>query len=86
MDQLAQNRRENRETNSTKPEHHSPARFPLSICSASREEFISPIELTIRDGQGNPTTLPDDLWGHLFIIGPSGSPESSPVEGDSKTA
>ncbi|MEM7590947.1 MAG: hypothetical protein AAF383_05415, partial [Cyanobacteria bacterium P01_A01_bin.83] len=60
MDQLAQNLRQDQDTNSTNLEHHSPARFPLSICSASREELTIP-ELTIRDGNDNPTTLPNDL-------------------------
>ncbi len=60
----------------------SPSRFPRSIFSVSRQEFINPIDLTIRDANGNQAKLPDDLHGHFFIVGPAGSANSLPVEGD----
>lgn len=58
------------------------SRFPQTVVAVSREEFIEPIELTIKDGEGNITTLPDDLQGHYFMISPVGSPNSAQVEGD----
>ena len=63
-------------------EQSLPSRFPQTIVAVSREEFIDPVKLTIRDADGNETTLPYDLHGHFLVIGPSGSPNSSPVEGD----
>ena len=63
-------------------EHNSPSRFPLSACSASREEFIYSIKLTIRDREGNSATLPDDLRGNFFLTAPCGSPQSSVLKED----
>ena len=58
--------------------------FPKAILSANRQEISpdSPLNLTIRDGLGNPTNLPDDLQGAVFIIAPVGSVESPVVEGE----
>ncbi len=62
----------------------SQSRFPQAILAVSREEFYDrPLQLTVRDGKtGEETTLPKDLHGHFFIIGPAGSVKSSTVEGD----
>ena len=54
--------------------------FPRAVFSCSREEYLG-LELTVKDSQGNLTDLPDDLTGHLLIIGPVGTPDSSAVEG-----
>ena len=62
----------------------SPSRFPRSIFSVSQEEFITPIELTVRDGNGNKTTLPLDLHGHFFILGACGSPQSPTIDGENQ--
>lgn len=59
-----------------------PSRFPQGIVAVSREEFLSPIELTIRDKDDKEATLPNDLHGYFLIIGPSGSLDSPIVEGD----
>jgi len=62
------------------PHPNYPSRFPQTVVSVSREEFIDPIALTVRDAAGNETTLPDDLTGHYFMVSPVGSPNSSRVE------
>ncbi len=62
-----------------------PSRFPQTVVAVSREEFIEPIELTIKDAAGNKATLPEDLLGHYFMVSPVGSPNSSQVEGDDQT-
>ena len=67
----------------TTPE--SSSRFPQTVVAVSREEFIEPIELTVRDAQGNRASLPDDLQGHYFIVSPAGSPNSATVAGDPQT-
>ena len=60
--------------------------FPQAVFSCSREEYYGqdqehlPLELTVKDPQGNLTTLPDDLTGHLFIIAPVGTVDSPPVD------
>lgn len=56
------------------------SRFPQTIVAVSREEFIEPIKLTVRDANNNPATLPNDLHGHFFIVGPAGSVNSAPVD------
>ncbi|MDJ0567946.1 MAG: carotenoid oxygenase family protein [Pleurocapsa sp. MO_192.B19] len=63
-------------------EQSLPSRFPQTIVAVSREEFIDPVKLTIRDADGHETTLPHDLHGHFFIVSPVGSSNSSSVEGD----
>lgn len=60
----------------------SPSRFPRTIVAVSREEFTLPIELTVRDASGHKTTLPNDLHGHFFMVGPAGSINSFKVEGN----
>ncbi|MEL6909258.1 MAG: carotenoid oxygenase family protein [Cyanobacteria bacterium J06643_13] len=62
-----------------------PSRFPQTVVAVSREEFIQPIELTVRDAAGNITTLPEALTGHYFMIGPVGSTDSAQVDGDPQT-
>ena len=73
--------------NPTDPDSLSavPSRFPQTVVSVSREEFIEPIELTVRDAQGNKAKLPADLQGHYFMVSPVGSPDSAVVEGDPNT-
>jgi carotenoid cleavage dioxygenase-like enzyme len=58
------------------------SRFPQTVVTVSREEFIEPIELTIRDAQGRKAILPDDLHGHYFMVSPVGSNNSATVPGD----
>ena len=58
----------------------SQSRFPQTILAVSTEEFIEPVELTIRDGDGNTAILPNDLHGNFLVVGPSGSPDSSTVD------
>lgn len=72
-------------------EPHNKPGFPRAVLSVSREEFYGqdpqhqPLELTIRDGKtGKETQLPNDLQGHVFIIGPAGSVASCPVKKDCK--
>jgi carotenoid cleavage dioxygenase-like enzyme len=60
------------------------SRFPQTVVTVSREEFIEPIELTIRDAQGREARLPNDLHGHYFMISPVGSVNSATVPGDKK--
>ncbi|MDJ0567947.1 MAG: carotenoid oxygenase family protein [Pleurocapsa sp. MO_192.B19] len=79
MTQLSPEKLNGRESNNSVDT--SPSRFPQTSSTVNREEFITPIDLTIRDTMGNKTTLPYDLYGHFFLIGPCGSPQSSPVEG-----
>ena len=62
-----------------------PSRFPQTVVAVSREEFIEPIELTIKDAAGNKAKLPDDLTGHYFLISPVGLPDSPTIEGDDQT-
>ncbi|MEM9510535.1 MAG: carotenoid oxygenase family protein [Cyanobacteria bacterium P01_E01_bin.35] len=62
--------------------HNSPSRFPQTVVTASREEFLEPIQLTVRDAQDNKTTLPDDLQGHYFLVTPVGVPNSTKVDPD----
>ena len=71
-------------TTAATPQNY-PSRFPQTVVAVSREEFIEPIALTIKDGEGNPATLPEDLTGHYFMISPVGSPNSARVEGDDET-
>ena len=52
-------------------------RFPRAFMSISREE-LSNVELTVRDAQGQPAKLPEDLRGHVFIIAFAGTPDSPP--------
>ncbi|MGL5875860.1 MAG: carotenoid oxygenase family protein, partial [Xenococcaceae cyanobacterium] len=58
--------------------------FPLTILSVSREEFTKqPLQLIVKDGKtGEPTQLPEDLQGHVFILSPAGSLTSAKVEED----
>ncbi|XGV94402.1 MAG: carotenoid oxygenase family protein (plasmid) [Leptolyngbya sp. BL-A-14] len=60
--------------------------FPKAILSVVREEFYGQdpahpiLEMTVRDGKtGEQTTLPEDLKGHVFIIGPAGTVGSPKV-------
>ena len=59
--------------------------FPKAIFSCSREEFYGqdnnhlPLNLTIKDREGNLTSLPENLKGHLFIISPVGTFDSRKV-------
>ena len=69
----------------TEGEQNLNSRFPQTVVAVSREEFIEPIELTAIDAAGNKTTLPEDLTGHYFMIGPVGSVNSAIVEGDEQT-
>ncbi|MDC0835932.1 carotenoid oxygenase family protein [Geitlerinema sp. CS-897] len=58
-------------------------RFPKAVLSTSRAEFYdAPLELKVCDADGNPTSIPEDLQGHVFIIGPVGSVDSPHLEGD----
>lgn len=66
-------------------EQNSPSRFPQTVVAVSREEFIEPIELTIKDAAGNKATLPNDLQGFYFMISPVGLPDSAPIAGDDQT-
>jgi carotenoid cleavage dioxygenase-like enzyme len=59
-----------------------PSRFPQTVVVVSREEFIEPIQLNVRDAEGNATTLPNDLQGHYFLVAPVGSPNSAKVAPD----
>ncbi|NJL53549.1 MAG: hypothetical protein HC930_17790 [Hydrococcus sp. SU_1_0] len=63
-------------------EPRSLSKFPLTIVAVSREEFIDPIELTIRDAKGNQAILPNDLQGHYFLISPAGLPDSAKIAGN----
>ena len=69
----------------TNPPPTYPSRFPQTVVSVSREEFIEPIALTVRDAAGNEATLPEDLTGHYFMVSPVGSPNSSKVENSDDT-
>jgi hypothetical protein len=60
----------------------SPSRFPQTVVAVSREEFIEPIQLNVRDAEGKATTLPEDLQGHYFLVAPVGSPNSAKVDPD----
>jgi carotenoid cleavage dioxygenase-like enzyme len=59
-----------------------PSRFPQTVVAVSREEFIEPLQLNVRDIEGNATTLPNDLQGHYFLVAPVGSPNSAKVDPD----
>ena len=62
----------------SQPQH----RFPQAILSVSREE-LEGLELTVKKGLTDELgTLPDDLQGHVFIIGPVGSFTSPKVAED----
>jgi hypothetical protein len=72
---------------------NSKQHFPQALMSASREEFYgqdtdhAPLALTVKVKLGNRSagddyvdgTLPEDLQGHVFIIGPVGSVSSKPA-------
>lgn len=74
------------ETANTVPEEPAlPSRFPQTVVAVSREEFIEPIELTVRDAAGNVKTLPEDITGHYFMVAPVGSTDSARVAGDPQT-
>ena len=68
-----------------KSEETSSRNFPKALFSVSREEFYGqdpehqPLKLTVRDGNGKKSILPNDLQGHVFIIGPVGSVASVSV-------
>ncbi|WP_017663461.1 carotenoid oxygenase family protein [Baaleninema simplex] len=58
-------------------------RFPKAVLSTSRAEFYdAPLELSIYDADGNPASIPEDLQGHVFIIGPVGSVDSICLDDD----
>jgi Retinal pigment epithelial membrane protein len=77
-------------TTDLQPRHASIApdpkpHFPKALMSASREEFYGqddehhalPLTIKIKTARGyEPGKLPDDLQGHVFIIGPVGSVSS----------
>ena len=63
----------------------SQSKFPQTVVTVSREEFIEPISLNIRDAEGNSATLPEDLQGHYFLIAPVGSPDSFKVDPEGET-
>ncbi|MEM9274683.1 MAG: carotenoid oxygenase family protein, partial [Cyanobacteria bacterium P01_F01_bin.143] len=65
--------------------------FPLTILSASREEYYGqdanhqPLKLTIRDAKtGQETQLPEDLSGHVFFLAPVGSVKSKVITSDNQ--
>ncbi len=59
------------------PDQNRP-RFPRAFMSASRDELT--IELTVKDGQGNVATLPDDLQGHVFMMSFAGTVAAQRVD------
>ena len=64
-----------------KQDNSATGKFPQTIVAVSREEFIDSLQLNVRDKDNRKTTLPSDLHGHLFIVSPAGSPDSSTVQG-----
>ncbi|MBE9041203.1 carotenoid oxygenase family protein [Oscillatoriales cyanobacterium LEGE 11467] len=57
----------------------TPPRSPKALLSTSREEFYGqdsqhqPLQLTVKEGLSqNPCQLPEDLQGHVFIVGAVG--------------
>ena len=55
--------------------------FPRAMLSVSREELDN-VQLTVKKGlTEEETILPDDLLGHLFIIGPAGTLDSPAING-----
>jgi len=68
-----------------------PPNFPKAILSTSREEYCEgghrpPLELSVKvladDGSYQPGELPEDLYGHVFIVGPVGAFDSPTVSPD----
>ena len=68
-----------------RPDNSVTAQFPQTIVSVSREEFTTSIPLTVRDKDNKKIDLPPELHGHLFVVSPAGSPDSSTVKGDNLT-
>lgn len=67
------------ETTTNKIDHTTPPRSPKAVLSTSREEFYGqdsehqPLELIVKEGMTeNRCQLPDDLQGHVFIVGAVG--------------
>ncbi|MGB7415066.1 MAG: carotenoid oxygenase family protein [Thermosynechococcaceae cyanobacterium] len=70
---MTQARITSEDTNLQQDQHSSRKGFPQSILSVSREE-LSDLPLTIKKGlTEEEAQLPNDLTGHVFIIGPAGS-------------
>ena len=61
---------------------NSQSKFPQTVVAVSREEFVNPLPLNIRDAAGNEANLPKDLTGNYFLISPVGSVDSPTVAGD----
>ena len=63
----------------TNPQVPLPSRFPQTVVTTNRKEYLEPISLNIRNAQDEPATLPEDLQGHYFLVSPVGTPSSSRV-------
>ena len=68
----------------------TPPQWPKALLYTSREEFYGqdadhqPLELIVKEGMTeNTCLLPEDLQGHVFIVGPVGSEDSPRYEGSS---
>jgi Retinal pigment epithelial membrane protein len=79
------------ETTTNKIDRTTPPRSPKAVLSVSREEFYGqdsehqPLELIVKEGMSeNTCQLPDDLQGHVFIVGAVGCVASPKCE-DSPT-
>ena len=64
--------------------------WPKALLYTSREEFYGqdadhqPLELIVKEGMTeNTCVLPEDLQGHVFIVGPVGTEDSPRYEGSS---
>jgi Retinal pigment epithelial membrane protein len=76
------------ETTMNNADRTTPPRSPKAVLSVSREEFYGqdsehqPLELIVKEGMSeNACQLPDDLQGHIFIIGAAGSVDSPKCQG-----
>jgi carotenoid cleavage dioxygenase-like enzyme len=77
-------------TTVAKIDHETPPRSPKAVLSVSREEFYGqdlehePLELIVKKGLTDRTCkLPEDLQGHVFIVGAAGSIDSPKYPGSS---
>jgi carotenoid cleavage dioxygenase-like enzyme len=75
------------ETTTNKIDRTTPPRSPKAVLSTSREEFYGqdsehqPLELIVKEGMTENTgQLPEDLQGHVFIVGPVGTIDSPHVQ------
>jgi carotenoid cleavage dioxygenase-like enzyme len=66
------------------PQPETPAlEFPKAIFSVSQQEFDPPLGLTVFDVEkGEKGTLPEDLQGHVFIVGPGGTIDAPRLQND----